>query len=54
MGIEKRVVSIRLDEDLIADLKIIANNENRPLSNLIETILKQYMSTKETWDLDKI
>ena len=42
MGIERKVTSIRLDEDLIAELKIIAQEENRPLSNLIETILKKH------------
>ena len=44
MGIEKKVLSIRLSEEFINELKIIAKNENRPLSNLIETVLKQYVS----------
>ena len=48
MGIEKKVLSIRLDEEFINELKIIAKNENRPLSNLIETVLKRYVSSKES------
>ena len=43
MGIEKKVLSVRLDEEFIDDLKKIAVNENRPLSNLIETVLKKYV-----------
>ena len=46
MGIEKKVLSIRVDQELIDKLKIIAKGDNRPLSNLIETILKQYVSDK--------
>lgn len=48
MGIEKKVLSVRLDEELIKELKIIARDENRPLSNLIETVLKKYVNSKET------
>jgi len=47
MGIEKKVLSVRLDEEFIEQLKIIAKNENRPLSNLIETILKKYVNSKQ-------
>ena len=50
MGQEKKVMSVRLDEPLISELKIIAQEENRPLSNLIETILKQYVSSKKAAD----
>ena len=39
MGIEKKVLSIRMDQALIDELKTLAKNDNRPLSNLIETIL---------------
>lgn len=48
MGMEKRVLSVRLDEPLIQELKTIAQAENRPLSNLIETILKQYVATRKS------
>lgn len=42
MGVEKKVYSFRLDENLVNNLKIIAESQNRSLSNLIETILKDY------------
>ena len=47
MGVEKKVLSVRLDDELIKALKIIAEDENRPLSNLIETILKQYVRSRK-------
>ena len=47
MGIEKKVLSIRLDEEFIDELKKIAKSENRNLSNLIETVLKKYVNSKE-------
>jgi len=47
MGIEKKVLSIRVDQELVDELKAIAKSDNRPLSNLIETILKQYVSSKK-------
>ena len=39
MGVEKKVLSIRLDEEMIEELRVSAKKENRTLSNLIETIL---------------
>jgi len=49
MGIEKKVYSVRLDEELLNELKTIAENENRSLSNLVETVLKRYVQLqKET------
>ena len=53
MGIDKKVLSIRLDEEIINELKIVAKNENRPLSNLIETILKKYVNLKGNQDKQK-
>jgi len=47
MGVEKKVLSVRLDEKLIETLKQIARDENRPLSNLIETILKKYAAGRK-------
>ena len=46
MGIEKQVLSFCVDEELIDALKKLAKSDNRNLSNLIETILKQYVSSK--------
>jgi predicted transcriptional regulator len=47
LGVEKKVVSIRLDEEFIHELRAIAVEQNRPLSNLIETVLKQYVESKK-------
>ena len=47
MGLEKKVVSVRLDEGFIEKLKEIAEQQNRSLSNLVETILKDYVSNQE-------
>ena len=48
MGIEKKVFSVRLDEELIEKLRVIAETQNRTLSNLVETVLKRYAETKGT------
>ena len=53
MGIEKKVMSVRLDEELIDTLRSIAKDDNRPLSNLIETVLKQFVKSKEKSDAEK-
>lgn len=47
MGIEKRVYSFRFDPEMVARLQLRAEEENRSLSNLVETILKQYLSKLE-------
>ena len=47
MGIEKKVYSVRLDEELLNELKKIADEENRTLSNLVETVLKRYVQSKK-------
>ena len=44
MGMEKKVYSVRLNEELLEELKKIAEKENRSLSNLVETVLKKYVS----------
>ena len=46
MGIEKKVYSFRLEEDLVEQLRVYAKEENRNLSNMIETILLQYVSNR--------
>ncbi|WP_066645039.1 DUF6364 family protein [Christensenella timonensis] len=48
MGVEKKVLSIRLDEEMIEELRVSAKKENRTLSNLIETILKDYLKRKSS------
>ena len=47
MGIEKKVVSIRLKQEFINELQALAKKENRTLSNLIETVLKDYAKTQK-------
>ena len=42
MGIERKVYSFRLEEELVEKLKNISAEQNRSLSNFIETILKEY------------
>ena len=41
MGIEKKVFSLRLDEELIEKIKVLAEKENRTVSNYVETVLKK-------------
>lgn len=47
MGIEKKVYSFRLEEELVENLKIYAKKDNRTLSNFVETILKEHLDKKE-------
>ena len=52
MGTEKPVYSFRLNKELAEALKALAAQQNRTLSNLVETILLQYVNDhKETTDL---
>ena len=50
MGIEKKAVSLRMDEQVIEDLRAVAGKQNRSLSNLIETVLKQYLARLQESD----
>ena len=47
MGIEKKVYSFRFSEDMVDRLRACAEAENRTLSNMIETILLQYLSKRD-------
>ena len=49
MGIEKQIISARLDDDTLDKLKRICEKENRSLSNLIETILKRYLHESDVF-----
>ncbi|MBS6639455.1 MAG: ribbon-helix-helix protein, CopG family [Clostridiaceae bacterium] len=44
MGVERPVYSFRLNKDLVDTLKVLAAQQNRTLSNLVETILLQYVT----------
>ena len=48
VGIEKKVYSFRFDEEMVEKLRAYAAQENRTLSNMIETILLQYLSKRES------
>ena len=50
MGLERKVISIRLEEDFIQVLKELAEQENRPLSNFIETVLKKHVAERKNQD----
>ena len=47
MGIEKKVYSFRYEEDMVARLKGYAAQENRSLSNFVETVLLKYIAERE-------
>lgn len=47
MGIEKRTYSVRLDGELAEKIKQYALLENRNFTNMVETILLQYVSERE-------
>ena len=53
MGIEKQTVSLRLDEEMIKKLKDIGEQENRTISNVIETVLKNYFKLVDKKDETK-
>lgn len=40
-------ISIRFDPELRAELEKIAARENRKLSNLVETVLRQYVEAQK-------
>lgn len=50
MGIEKKTFSFRFDESMVDKLKSYAEAENRTLSNMVETILLQYLAKRESED----
>ncbi len=47
MGVEKKVYSFRLDIDMVNQLQYYAERDNRTLSNLVQTILKNYLNEKQ-------
>ena len=48
MGIEKKTYSFRFSEDMVDRLRADAEAENRTLSNMVETILLQYLSKRDS------
>lgn len=47
MAIQKIQTELRIDETTYGKLKTISENENRSLNNLIEYVLKSYLSDYE-------
>ena len=47
MGIEKKTYSFRLEDELVEELRKLAAQENRTLSNMVETILKKYVEDRK-------
>lgn len=47
MGIEKKTYSVRLDEELAEKIKQYAAADNRNFTNMVETILMQYIAERE-------
>lgn len=45
---KNKTYPLRLDNDLMDKLRIIAENEDRPLSKQIERIIKAYVSEYES------
>jgi predicted transcriptional regulator len=43
---KKVPLNVRIDADLRERLIELAKQDNRPLSNLVETLLKQYVAEK--------
>lgn len=43
--------SFRLNSDLVYQLEQLASRQNRNLSNLVETILLEYLTTKSKVDV---
>jgi hypothetical protein len=39
-------VNIRLDDDMLTELRALAEEENRPLANYIVTVLKLHLAEK--------
>jgi predicted transcriptional regulator len=48
MPSKKPILTIRTDEELIEKLREISEQENRSMSNLAETILREYVVSHET------
>lgn len=44
----KIALNVRIDPELRTMLIQLAKDENRPLSNLVETVLKQYATAAKT------
>jgi len=53
MGIEKKTISTKLSQKDIDALTAICEAENRSMSNLVETIIKQFLRSKNNTPNEK-
>jgi hypothetical protein len=44
----KQAITIRIDPELLADARALAKEENRTLTNFLETALKERVSTSHS------
>lgn len=49
----KKIISMRIDEDLYKQIKKLADLQNRNFSNFVETVLKEYIDHYSFEDLEK-
>lgn len=42
----KKAISIRIDETLLEDMQTVSTKENRSVTNLIETVMREYCNGK--------
>ena len=47
MGVERRVYTFRLAEEVAEKIREYGQMENRNLANMVETILMQYIAERE-------
>lgn len=47
MGIERKVYSLRLTEEVAEKIREYGQLENRNFSNMVETIMLQYIAERE-------
>mgnify|MGYP001103327397 CR=1 FL=1 len=50
MGVERKVYSLRLNEELAEKIREYGQLENRNFANMVETILLQYVAQREKED----
>lgn len=43
----KKAYTLKIEEELLEQIKIRAEKENRSVSNLMETVLKNYIDLKD-------
>lgn len=47
MGVERKVYSLRLTEEIAEKVRMYGQMENRNFANMVETILKNYIMERE-------